>query len=99
MSRTRKATKRSPVTRRGDAGAAKGARVSPERPLKGKGHLHGTNYGGALDSRFSCAGASRILADPMPDVVTFGEIMLRLTSPGHLRLVQAPHFEITLGGA
>lgn len=35
----------------------------------------------------------------MPDVVTFGEIMLRLTSPGHLRLVQAPHFEITLGGA
>jgi 2-dehydro-3-deoxygluconokinase len=53
----------------------------------------------ALDSRFSCAGRSRILAGPMPDVVTFGEIMLRLTSPGNLRLVQAPHFEITLGGA
>lgn len=35
----------------------------------------------------------------MPDVVTFGEIMLRLTPPGHLRFVQAPHFEVTFGGA
>jgi sugar/nucleoside kinase (ribokinase family) len=35
----------------------------------------------------------------MPDVVTFGEIMLRLMPPGHLRLTQAPHFEITFGGA
>jgi len=35
----------------------------------------------------------------MPDVVTFGEIMLRLTPPGRLRLMQAPHFEITFGGA
>jgi 2-dehydro-3-deoxygluconokinase len=35
----------------------------------------------------------------MPDVVTFGEIMLRLTPPGHLRLTQTPHFEITFGGA
>ena len=35
----------------------------------------------------------------MPDIVTFGEIMLRLTPPGHLRLMQAPHFEITFGGA
>ena len=35
----------------------------------------------------------------MPDVVTFGEIMLRLTPPGHFRLMQAPHFEITFGGA
>jgi 2-dehydro-3-deoxygluconokinase len=35
----------------------------------------------------------------MPDVVTFGEIMLRLSPPGHLRLTQAPHFEITFGGA
>ncbi len=35
----------------------------------------------------------------MPDVVTFGEIMLRLTPPGRQRFVQAPHFEITFGGA
>ena len=35
----------------------------------------------------------------MPDVVTFGEIMLRLTPPGHQRLAQTPHFEITFGGA
>src|SRR5258708_3800069 len=35
----------------------------------------------------------------MPDVVTFGEIMLRLAPPGHSRLTQAPYFEITFGGA
>jgi 2-dehydro-3-deoxygluconokinase len=35
----------------------------------------------------------------MPHVVTFGEIMLRLTPPDRLRLTQAPHFEITFGGA
>ena len=35
----------------------------------------------------------------MPHVVTFGEIMLRLTPPGRLRFGQAPHFEITFGGA
>ena len=35
----------------------------------------------------------------MPDVITFGEIMLRLTTPGHQRFAQAPHFEITPGGA
>lgn len=35
----------------------------------------------------------------MPDVVTLGEIMLRLTPPGRLRFSQAPHFEITFGGA
>jgi 2-dehydro-3-deoxygluconokinase len=35
----------------------------------------------------------------MPDVVTFGEVMLRLTPPGRLRFVQAPHFEVTFGGA
>jgi 2-dehydro-3-deoxygluconokinase len=35
----------------------------------------------------------------MSTVVTFGEIMLRLTPPGHLRLAQAPQFEITFGGA
>lgn len=35
----------------------------------------------------------------MPAVITFGEIMLRLTSPGHQRFAQAPGFEITFGGA
>ncbi|MEM6315516.1 MAG: sugar kinase, partial [Planctomycetota bacterium] len=31
-------------------------------------------------------------------VVTFGEIMMRLSTPGHTRYVQAPHLEITFGG-
>ena len=35
----------------------------------------------------------------MSSVVTFGEIMLRLTTPGHQRFSQATHFEITPGGA
>ena len=35
----------------------------------------------------------------MPRVVTFGEIMLRLTPPGHQRIAQAASFEITFGGA
>ena len=35
----------------------------------------------------------------MPDLVTFGEIMLRLTTPGHERFTQATHFAITPGGA
>lgn len=35
----------------------------------------------------------------MSAVVTFGEIMLRLTPPGHFRIGQTPHFEITYGGA
>lgn len=35
----------------------------------------------------------------MPDVITFGEIMLRLTTPGHHRFAQAAHLEITPGGA
>lgn len=35
----------------------------------------------------------------MPDVVTFGEIMLRLTPPGYLRLGQTSQFDITFGGA
>lgn len=35
----------------------------------------------------------------MPDLVTLGEIMLRLTTPGQQRFVQAPHFEVTPGGA
>src|SRR5579871_4249493 len=35
----------------------------------------------------------------MPDAITFGEIMLRLSPPGHLRLTQAPQFEVTFGGA
>jgi 2-dehydro-3-deoxygluconokinase len=35
----------------------------------------------------------------MSAVVTFGEIMLRLTTPGHQRFAQATHFEVTPGGA
>jgi hypothetical protein len=35
----------------------------------------------------------------MPHVVAFGELMLRLTPPGHQRFGQTPHFEITFGGA
>ena len=35
----------------------------------------------------------------MSDVVTFGEIMLRLSPPGSRRIAQAEHFEITFGGA
>ena len=31
-------------------------------------------------------------------VVTFGEIMLRLKSPGHERILQSPTFEATFGG-
>lgn len=35
----------------------------------------------------------------MSRVVTCGEIMLRLTTPGHQRFAQAPHLEVTFGGA
>lgn len=35
----------------------------------------------------------------MSTVVTFGEIMLRLTPPGHQRFAQAATFDITFGGA
>ena len=31
-------------------------------------------------------------------VVTFGEVMLRLAPPGHLRLTQTPVLEMTFGG-
>ena len=34
----------------------------------------------------------------MKRVVTFGEIMLRLTSPRHERLLQSPVLEATFGG-
>lgn len=37
----------------------------------------------------------------MPDkktIVTFGEIMLRLAPPGHLRFIQAGHFDAVYGG-
>jgi 2-dehydro-3-deoxygluconokinase len=34
----------------------------------------------------------------MPDVVTFGEIMLRLATPGFQRFSQSPHLELTFGG-
>src|SRR5690606_32769825 len=35
----------------------------------------------------------------MQRVVTFGEIMLRLTTPGFQRIGQAKQFDITFGGA
>ncbi len=35
----------------------------------------------------------------MSTVATFGELMLRLTPPGHLRIAQTPSFEIHFGGA
>ncbi len=35
----------------------------------------------------------------MSPVVTFGESLLRLTPPGHLRWAQTPHFEVGFGGA
>jgi 2-dehydro-3-deoxygluconokinase len=35
----------------------------------------------------------------MPDLIAFGEIMLRFTTPGHQRFLQAEHFEVTPGGA
>lgn len=34
----------------------------------------------------------------MSDVVTFGEIMMRLATPGYLRFSQTPHLELTYGG-
>ncbi|MDD6252688.1 MAG: sugar kinase [Bacteroidales bacterium] len=34
----------------------------------------------------------------MAKVITFGEIMLRLATPGHLRFGQADSFEVTFGG-
>ncbi|WNJ20858.1 sugar kinase [Pontibacter sp. G13] len=34
----------------------------------------------------------------MKKVVTFGEIMLRLSTPGHLRIIQSNSFEATFGG-
>ena len=34
----------------------------------------------------------------MSDVITFGEIMMRLATPGFLRFAQAPHLELTYGG-
>jgi 2-dehydro-3-deoxygluconokinase len=34
----------------------------------------------------------------MPKVVTFGEIMLRLSTPGYLRFDQARNFEVNFGG-
>ena len=33
-----------------------------------------------------------------PKIVTFGELMLRLATPGHTRFVQTPVFEATYGG-
>src|ERR1700733_12327968 len=65
-----------------------------EDRLRGKA----TNIQIVADSIFPIAAGFRIFAS-MSEVVTFGEIMLRLTPPGNLRLTQTPHFEITFGGA
>lgn len=35
----------------------------------------------------------------MKNIVTFGEIMLRLSPPGYLRITQTPTFEVSFGGA
>jgi 2-dehydro-3-deoxygluconokinase len=35
----------------------------------------------------------------MQTIVTFGEVMLRLSPPGYLRISQTPTFEVTFGGA
>ena len=34
----------------------------------------------------------------MPRIITFGEIMLRLKSPGYERLMHSPVLEATFGG-
>ena len=34
----------------------------------------------------------------MPRIITFGEIMLRLSTPGYLRFSQAKQFDATCGG-
>ena len=34
----------------------------------------------------------------MATIVTFGEIMMRLATPGHLRFAQTPHLQVTFGG-
>ena len=34
----------------------------------------------------------------MPTVITFGEIMMRLTAPGNQRFAQAASLGITIGG-
>src|SRR5512133_3852847 len=35
----------------------------------------------------------------MKTIVTFGEMMLRLSPPGYLRITQTPTFEVSFGGA
>ena len=32
-------------------------------------------------------------------IVTFGEMMMRLTTPGNLRLQQSRHFDVNFGGS
>src|SRR2546428_12890560 len=34
----------------------------------------------------------------MAEIVTFGELMMRLATPGFLRFAQTPHLELTYGG-
>ncbi len=51
-------------------------------------------------ARLGLAAAQRFrYVRPMPHVVTFGEIMLRLTTPGHQRFAQATELDVTFGGA
>ena len=45
------------------------------------------------------ASAERTESGPLPRVVTFGEIMLRLSPPNFRRFVQATSYEATFGGA
>ena len=41
---------------------------------------------------------SEKLISTMAKVVTFGEVMLRLSTPGYLRFSQAKQFDATFGG-
>src|SRR4029077_10818376 len=60
----------------------------------GVGQLH-EDYGErAADHRERTPGAGIA----MPKVVTFGEIMLRLSPPGFERLLQSPMLQATFGG-
>lgn len=41
---------------------------------------------------------TKITQQDPPRVVTFGEILLRLSAPGYERLLQSPRLEATFGG-
>ena len=42
---------------------------------------------------------ARYVRDHEPDVVCFGEVLLRLSSPGKELLLQSPRFDAHVGGA